>query len=524
MHAHVLDYQLSEKQEKSVHALLETQFGIQCQHSCNKAEDLIATQACNLVFIQDQTMLDEYLRCKDKSPMDTSACIVVPSQLVATENKLRKLLTQMEHLTSVSKGLPRLYAIYYDRPYEPGDKVKLAAIKSHVKRQRQKGKYCVMYPFKVNNQRTISMLDSGADDCYITERKARALGLDLIKNEHPQVMSVPGGLETTSNMQVHVELSIKDWKEKFHINVIRDLPGDVDMLLGMRFLTHKRVQAKWDFYSHEFYFGVRDSLGTSPHVLTHEDELYRATSSTQAQAEAEPVLLSACQLRRVMRKGQRLFICHIREQAKDSETTDLFGRVNIRIEEMNLETPGEHTIPRDKLIGKLLEYEDVFPPDLPSGEPPQRGIANRRLLVLEDGVTPIKRKQFRLSEPEREELERQVTYLLKQGWIRPSGSPWGAPVLFAPKADGSLRLCTDYRALNKGTVKNRFPLPNIEDLIDNLHGAKVFSGIDLAAGYHQIALREEDREKTAFFGHDGLYEYCVILSVCLTHHQSLWMR
>ena len=199
---------------------------------------------------------------------------------------------------------------------------------------------------------------------------------------------------------------------------------------------------------------------------------------------------------------------------QDNDSTDsdkdLFGRVNIDIEEMNLGTDSPNSVPRERLRELLHKCKDVFPKDRPPGVPPQRGTANRRLLILDAGFNPVRRKQSRLSQPEKEELERQIVYLLKQSWIRPSGSPWGAPVLFAPKADGSLRLCTDYRALNKGTVKNRFPLPNIEDLIDNLQGAKLFSSIDLAAGYHQIPLREEDREKTACYGHDGLYEYCVM--------------
>lgn len=115
---------------------------------------------------------------------------------------------------------------------------------------------------------------------------------------------------------------------------------------------------------------------------------------------------------------------------------------------------------------------------------------------------------MKMSPPEREESKRQVTYLLEKGFIRPSGSPWGSPVLFTPKGDGSLRMCVDYRALNKLTVKNRIPLPNIEELIDKLQGAKVFSLLDLAAGYYQISLRETDRAKTAFG--DGLYEFCVL--------------
>jgi hypothetical protein len=117
---------------------------------------------------------------------------------------------------------------------------------------------------------------------------------------------------------------------------------------------------------------------------------------------------------------------------------------------------------------------------------------------------------YRLSPKEKEEVERQIAFLLDQGWIEPSKSPYGAPILFAEKKDGSLRMCVDYRALNKATRKDRFPMPRIDDLFDQLHGAKWFSSLDLQSGYHQILISDEDVPKTAFLTHQGQFAYRVM--------------
>ena len=100
--------------------------------------------------------------------------------------------------------------------------------------------------------------------------------------------------------------------------------------------------------------------------------------------------------------------------------------------------------------------------------------------------------------------------MLEKEWIQPSHSPYGAPILFVPKKDGGLRMCVDYRALNKQTVKNRYPLPRIDDLLDTLYGAKYFSALDLQQAYHQVRLIPEDIPKTAFITHKGQYEYRVL--------------
>ena len=121
------------------------------------------------------------------------------------------------------------------------------------------------------------------------------------------------------------------------------------------------------------------------------------------------------------------------------------------------------------------------------------------------------------------ELKKQLEELQQIGFIRPSSSPWGAPVLFVKKKDGSMRLCVDYRALNEVTIKNKYPLPRIDDLFDQLKGAKYFSKIDLRSGYFQLKIRESDIPKTAFVTRYGQFEFTVI-SFGLTNAPTYFMN
>jgi hypothetical protein len=124
---------------------------------------------------------------------------------------------------------------------------------------------------------------------------------------------------------------------------------------------------------------------------------------------------------------------------------------------------------------------------------------------------------------EQVELKRQLDDLLAKGFIRPRKSPWAFPVLFMEKKDGSKRLCVDYRALDQVTIKNKYPLPRIDVPFEQLRGAKVFSKIDLNSGYHQLRIREEDIEKTAFSTRYGHYEY-VVMSFGLTNAHAAFME
>jgi hypothetical protein len=143
----------------------------------------------------------------------------------------------------------------------------------------------------------------------------------------------------------------------------------------------------------------------------------------------------------------------------------------------------------------VCEYPDVFPEELP-GMPPDRDIEFSIELLPE--TTRISKRVYRMDAKDLIELNKQIEELLEKGFIRPSSSPWGAPILFVNKKDGSRRMCVDYRSLNKVTIKNKYPLPRIEDLFDQMRGATLFSKIDLRLGYHQLKIQTEDIPKTTF--------------------------
>jgi hypothetical protein len=158
-------------------------------------------------------------------------------------------------------------------------------------------------------------------------------------------------------------------------------------------------------------------------------------------------------------------------------------------------------------IPVVCEYPDVFPDGLP-GIPPDRDV--EFVIELQPGTAPISKRPYRMPPKELAELKNQLQELLDKGYIHPSSSPWGSPALFVKKKNGSLRMCVDYRPLNAVTIKDKYPLPRIDVLFDQLAGAKVFSKIDLRSGYHQIKIRASDVPKTAFSTRYGLYEFLVM--------------
>ena len=224
------------------------------------------------------------------------------------------------------------------------------------------------------------------------------------------------------------------------------------------------------------------AAGTTPGSLRHQGRTARRGADTQGGGTP---LLSAIQLKRLVRKGGETFL--------------LYMKVG-----QNIVAEGGDT---SALVDQILdEFADVFAD--PPGLPPMRKVAHVAPLI--PGSRPPYRRNYRMTEAERAELKKQITELLAKGLIQPSVSPFGAPVIFVKKRDGTLRMCIDYRAVNKLTVRNRFPVPRVEDLLDRLKGAVCFSSLDLTAGYNQIRMHDEDTHKSAFTTPFGHFEYRVL--------------
>ncbi len=154
------------------------------------------------------------------------------------------------------------------------------------------------------------------------------------------------------------------------------------------------------------------------------------------------------------------------------------------------------------------KYTHVFEePTYPVKRPDQ---FKHKIRLIDEQKPPPKRKLYPLDETELKELKTQIELFLETNRIVPSSSPYGAPILFAKKKDGRLRMCIDYRQLNENTIKDAYPLPRIDDLMTRLNGAKIFSKLDLRDGYHQVEMDGADRFKTAFTTRYGTFEWCVM--------------
>ena len=200
----------------------------------------------------------------------------------------------------------------------------------------------------------------------------------------------------------------------------------------------------------------------------------------------EPQHISTLQLKKGVRKGELTFVAA-----------------------MKLEPLNEEAIQEPAVVANVLkEFKDVMPPELSKTLPPRRGVDHS--IELEPGVKPPARPPYRMPPPELAELRKQLGELLSGGLIRSSKAPFGAPVLFQKKQDGSLRLCVDYRALNKVTVKNKYPIPLITDLFDQLGKAKYFFKFDLRSSYYQVHIIEGDEVKTTYVTRYGAFEFLVM--------------
>ncbi|KAG8493004.1 hypothetical protein CXB51_012618 [Gossypium anomalum] len=206
-----------------------------------------------------------------------------------------------------------------------------------------------------------------------------------------------------------------------------------------------------------------------------------------------PIVISYMSAQRYMRKGCEAYLAYV---------------LNTKMSESKLES-----------IPVVCEFSDVFPEELP-GLPPIREVEFS--IDLLPGTAPISISPYKMAPTELKELKAQLQELTDKGFVRLSFSPWGAPVLFVKKKDGSMRLYIDYRQLNKVTIKNKYPFPRIDDLFDQLKGATVFSKIDLRSGYYQLRVKESDVPKTAFRMRYGHYEF-LVMPFGLTNALAIFM-
>ncbi|XP_074283690.1 uncharacterized protein LOC141608227 [Silene latifolia] len=313
--------------------------------------------------------------------------------------------------------------------------------------------------FLVNSKPTFVLFDSGATHSLISREHVRALNLTTYDRVVDFVI-VPSG-ESVPCDRIYTSVPIQIGEVVFHCDLMVFPLGGFEVILGMDWLG--KYKAFIDCYQKKI--SLRGPKGVR---VTYKGYMVKPKVK----------FISVNTLKSSLRKGDQLILCQMWD--RESET------------------------PRISDIPVVKDFEGVFPEEIP-GLPPKRDVDFS--IDLKPRAGPISKPPYRMGPKEMEELKKQLDELAEKGYIRPSVSPWGAPVLFVKKKDGSLRLCVDYRELNNVTIKNRYPLPRIDDLFDQLSGAGVFSKIDLRSGYHQLRIKNEDIPKTAFRTRYGHYEF-----------------
>ena len=488
--------------------LVEQQLGVTLPHAINasgwscpvSAQSFLAASAQgqrSWLNVPQADLLDclkHYVRAKRRAPLTTTACVWVHA---ASEPAARKYLAHMSlvhtfpvgtKLLQHSPPLTESVLVYFDYPAAPYPRV--SALNAD-------GPKAIMtFDGSVNKQYASILLDSGATHNFIDSRLAAALGVPL---RAVRAISVQLADDTTALITscCTVRLRIQGYNASVSCFVL-DMGGAHDVILGDDWLVASGASLN---------YGQRTCVlptKAGPRPLYPADSVHLPA--------ADGMFLNAAQVRRAMRTGARTCMVLVKwvegmvGAAAAAVTTapapDSAAAQPAPTPLSAASAPDALAMPTvSAALRKVLkEFWDRF--QEMKGLPPYRNLYHT--IPLESEAKPPFKPLYRLSPAEMEEVEKQIADLLKKGLIEPSTSPFGAPILFVGKKDGTLRMVIDYRALNKITVKNKYALPLISQLMDQLQGAKVFSALDLQSGYHQLRITPEDVPKTAFrtpFGH-----------------------
>lgn len=376
-----------------------------------------------------------------------------------------------EHLMAACPQKNRIAAMQTNQEDIPdGDETNLGALRklnaANLVSAKGRARGSMFVDVMIDGQTIKALVDSGATHNFLRIQASKRLKLNYqrttgtIKTVNAEVRPILGVTKA--------RLKIGEWQGEVPFTVIP--MDDYDMVLGLEWLDKVRACI----------------LPYSNSVLILEEDR-PCTISTRRMQGGSP-MLSAMQVNKGLKKNEDTFVVF---------------PVDWEDKESKLAEP----VPTN--IAKVLEeFQDVMPEELPKRLPPRRGVDHR--IELTSDAKPTARSPYRMAPPELKELKKQLMELLDAGMIQPSKSPFGAPVLFQKKHDGTLRMCVDYRALNKITIKNRYPIPLIGELFDQLGSAKVFSKIDLRSGYWQVRIASGDEEKTAIVTRYGSYEFLVM--------------
>lgn len=316
---------------------------------------------------------------------------------------------------------------------------------------------------RINGKSIRALVDTGATHNFVAGTEVARLGL-VLEKDASRIKAVNSEAQPIHGVAKGVPIKLGSYEGRQNFTAVP--MDDFQAILGLEFFRETRTAVMP-------YSDALCMMGEKAHLI---------------QAMSKPVgekLLSAIQLKNGLKRGEMTYAVAL--------TVDEF-----------LESG-----PIPKVIKRVIKrYADVMPEELPKNLPPKR--STDHTIELVPGAKPPARHPYRMAPPELAELRKQLTDLLNAGYIRPSKAPYGAPVLFQRKHDGTMRMCIDYRALNKVTIRNQYPIPLIQDCFDQLSGAKYFTKLDLRSGYWQVRIAEGDEPKTTCVTRYGAYEFLVM--------------
>jgi len=383
-----------------------------------------------------------------------------------------------ECVGAAAKGSPALT----DALAEKAEELRLSPYRHKLLQIKARKGRLLVYAGTLNEKAIRILVDGGANENFISSRLIRTERLKAKKKPEDDPVQLADGSSVPSSHVSRLKYQLGPFEdtETFHSLEL----GEYDMILGTPWLYRLNPIVNW----RKGNITMRKNKGRRAETIAPLPE-----PLPPGQRTCKVVSHSAIR-RGLEKEGTEAYVVLVNQTAPDGATPRDTG-----------------CAPSPEFQQKINAVLDRYPVMDPAAKPPfpkEREVSHQ--IELEPGARPPSKPAYRLSPLELDELKKQLEELTSRGYIQPSKSPYGAPVLFVKKKDGSMRLCVDYRALNAVTVKNSYPLPKIDELLDRLHGARVFSKMDLAQGYHQVRVAEADIPKTAFRCQLGHFEFKVM--------------
>ena len=462
---------------------------------------------CNPPFDNVLPFVEHVMQAQQINP-ELSAVFLVPCwpslnwHRVIRESGARRVYvfgrgTRMFESPTVHGGWHKMPGVKW--PVEAWHLPAKGVVQAELATLQQRASHTMSMHAKLTGQSCQVLVDSGASGpmAFVSETFCRMHGVHIQRTHGVQSTQLGDGRSQVAVVgECKLRFVSQQHKEDLQCTVLAGLPHPYDLILTDQWLLRHKIILDWQAKVMVLRKGIKTFT-------------FRGQSETinTARTDARLVnLLTGKQLKRLMRQGVQPALVFVRAVEESGQTIFTMGG---QVDHGDPASQGGvHLVPEHRLQALLARYPEVFADELPHG--PASIMSDIEVVPTQPNHYPPNKPMYRYSQLEQREMAQQVAELIRLGKIRPSTSPYASPVVFAPKPGGALRMCIDYRGVNAITIRNRYPVPRIDDLIDKLASARVFSAFDLKSGYWQVGLQPSDIPKTAFRTPQGLYEFTVM--------------